>query len=77
MTINATDCSDEEILQHIQETRGEDELHYSWKWIILRTLKILVRDYMERHGTGSKKPGTLTEKEQKNIAELASTGRLE
>jgi len=78
--INATDCSDEEVLKYIQETRGEDELHWSWKWIIFRTLKILVREHLERHGVGSKKPGTLTDKEKEELDELgvslAPTGRL-
>ncbi len=67
--INATDCSDEEILKYIQETRGEDELHWSWKWIVFRTLKILVRDYLER------RPGTLTDQEKKDLHDIsASTG---
>jgi len=69
--INATDCSDEEILGYIQETRGEDELHYSWKWIIFRTLKILVRDYLERHEiVKSRVAGTLTEQEKKDLNDL-------
>ena len=77
--INATDCSDEEVLKYIQETRGEDELHWSWKWIIFRTLKILVRDYLERKKTNEEriedilkaaKPGTLTEEEKKEIMSL-------
>ena len=46
--INATDCSDEDILDYIANVRGKDSLHYSWQWIIIRTLKILVRDYKER-----------------------------
>ncbi|KKL72141.1 hypothetical protein LCGC14_2087850 [marine sediment metagenome] len=46
--INATDCSDEEILLYIQNVRGEDSLHYSWKWIILRCLKILIHDLLLR-----------------------------
>ncbi len=82
--INATDCSDEEILKYIQETNGADELHWSWKWIIFRTLKILVREHLERkeilqagltkeekmEDTLIEAPGTLTEEEKKELDEL-------
>ena len=41
--INATDCSDEDIIRFIENVRGEDNKHYQADWIILRTLKILLR----------------------------------
>ena len=53
--INASDCSDEELLHHIANIRGEDSLDYKWKWIILRTLKILVKDLLSRNTEIDKK----------------------
>lgn len=47
--INASDCSDEELLQYVANIRGEDSLDYRWKWVILRTLKILVKDLLRRN----------------------------
>ena len=71
--INPTDCSDEEIIKYIENVTGADTLHYKSSWIIMRTLKILVRDYLERHGAGSKKPGTLTNQEKKDLHDLSSS----
>ena len=79
-TIDPSTCSDEDILLYIQQVDGGDALHYKSSWIIMRTIKILVREHLERHGVGSKKPGTLTDKEKKELNELgvslAPTGRL-
>ena len=42
--INATDCSDEDIIEYIENLRGEDTIHYQSNWIIIRALKILFRN---------------------------------
>ena len=71
--IDPSTCSDEDILLYIQKVDGGDALHYKSSWIIMRTLKILVREHLERHGVGSKKPGTLTNQEKKDLHDLPSS----
>jgi len=41
--INPTDCSDEDIINFIENVRGDDTLHYKSNWIVIRALKILFK----------------------------------
>jgi len=41
--INATDCSDEDIITFIENVRGGDAKHYQANWIIIRALKIIFK----------------------------------
>ena len=71
-TIDPSTCSDEDILLYIQQVDGGDALHYKSSWIIMRTLKILVREHL-RYGVGAKNaPGTLTDREKKELDKLGS-----
>ena len=46
--IDPTTCSDEDIIKYIKEVRGSDSIHYKSNWIILRVLKILVKEHIAR-----------------------------
>jgi hypothetical protein len=41
--IEPSSCSDEDIIQFIENVKGEDSLHYKHNWIIMRALKIIFR----------------------------------
>ncbi len=53
--IDATDCSDEDILNFMENVKGSDAKHYQANWIMMRTLKILAKkvkdlEYIDEQG---------------------------